>query len=877
MDSQSSSMWKLILATFIALATTAAISVAVTLNWVDDDDDAEQTETVETDQTDPDDSDPDDSDPTSTSITAPDLEPLPDDARVQEPDSDDTEERARRIYDLPDHSGQLVAEIDDRKVGLPKIDADYRVDVRGDLATVYVKQSFENPTDSVAEPIYEFPLYEKAAVYAMSMKIGDRRVDAEIKRKEEAREQYEQAKRQGKKAALLDQDRPNLFVQRVANVEPGQRVEITLRYTHALPKDRGNYLLTVPLAIGERFTPSDMSKNRLVDSDGNADPGAKAGGAREAAAPENVSLSVRIDGGMPVSQIRSASHRVRVGQLAETVHRVELDADKDATDKHFRLAYRLAGDQPQVGVNSYFSEDDEQGYFDVLIEPPAEVAAEQVPNREVVFVVDKSGSMRQARMKAANDFIVKVLDHLRPDDHFRIIYFSNGIERLAAEPMRATPQNISRAKAYAERMRSGGGTVIVPPLKEALEVPIPEDTMRMVVVVTDVQVSNEFQVIETITEHIGEARMFALGIGGEVNRYLLDEIGRSGRGFAKQFDADDNVQRAIDDAVRRLQSPVLTDISVDWGSLEARNTTPERVPDVFEGGSVRLYGQYDNPGRHRLSVRGKLGGEWVTFEKEVDFADSAHDGEAVKLAWARQRIADRMHLLNTPKTLREDEKRLKEEITELGLKHSLTTQWTSFVAVDDQPTVEREPRRQRGVLNRQMPKRAAKSRSVKKSSGFGGLGLSGSGRGGGGSAGMDGVASKGAAAPAEEKANSAGPADLFDADSSSAAKGSVSADTFSVGGGLHKDIVKRFVRVKKSALKQCYERELGKDSSLAGSLVIVLEIGDDGRVRSVDVNKSTLGSSKVNKCLESSIKGWRFPEPDGGQIVKASFKLTFSS
>lgn len=772
------------------------------------------------------------------------------------------EQRARQIYKLPQHCGRLVAEIDDQQVGLPMIGADYEVDVRGGLATVVVKQSFENPTDSTIEPIYEFPIYEKAAVYAMTMQIGERRVQAEIKRKKEAREEYEEAKRQGKQAALLDQDRPNLFVQRVANVEPGEQVEITLKYTHALPKDRGAYLLTVPLAVGERFTPRDMSKNRLVVGDGDSDPGATAGGARHAAAPEDVSVSVRIDGGMPVSHISSASHAIDVEELSEAVHRVELDASKGASDRHFRLAYGLSGDQTRVGVNSYWSDDTKQGYFDVLIEPPSEVRAEQVPRREVVFVVDRSGSMRRGRMDAANQFIIKVLGHLRADDHFRIIYFNTEVERFSEESLPATPDIVERAREYVRGTGSTGGTVMVPPLKEALEPTIHDDTLRMVVVVTDVKVSNEFEVIKTISEHVGEARMYAVGVGGDVNRYLLEEIGRAGRGFARQFEVDESVELAIDDAVRRLQKPVLTDISVDFGGLDARGITPQRVPDVFEGGSVRLHGQYTEPGRHTVKVHGTLGGESVTFEKDVEFASTAHDGKAVQLAWARERIADRMHILNTPQKLRPDElddETLKEEITDLGLAHSLTTQWTSLVAVDEPaPSAQKQP-----------PKSAAsgasRSASVRSSS----QSKSSSGELNLGIGTVSDAFGAGSTAPEKSAEASAAPKQAQGA--------AVAVDEISVSGGLEEKSVERVLKRSRMSLKRCYVRALRRDPTLHGELEIALEVGPAGRVTDVDLTSSSLESPPLEMCVTRSTKRLRFPRASEASEVSFSAALSTSA
>ena len=849
MEKTTNDSWKLIFATFVALGMTVLITVMVTLNWVGDDTDSVASL--------------DDGEPVS--------------ATLQQPENVDTgDDRSAELYDLPDHCGQLVADVDGERVTLPNMKMDYQVDIRGDLATVVLKQRFENRTSSTIEPVYEFPLHEQAAVYAMSMEIGGKRVDAEIKRKEEAREIYEEARAQGRQAALLEQDRPNLFVQRVANVEPGQEVEITLRYTHALPKDRGAYHLAIPLVVTERFTP-ELSNNLLVPSDGAADPGASPGGASNST-PEQMSLTVRIDGGMPVTSIQSPSHPMEVSQFSESVFRAELNADKDTTRRHFRMSYRLSGDQTQVGVNSYWDrakDAEHKGYFDLLIEPPSSVAAAQIPNREMVFVVDNSGSMHSGRMKAANDFVIKALDHLRPDDHFRIIIFNSNMTQYSPEPMPATPANVEAAQSYMSRVTRQGGTQMVEPLRAALSEPAIADTMRLVVVVTDVAVSNDFEVISTIREEVGDARLFGLGIGGEVNRYLLEEIGRAGRGFSAQFDMDDNVNRVIDDFVRRLQSPVLTDITIDWGTLDTSSITPARSSDVFEGGSVRIHGKYANPGPHTIKVSGILGGEPVVFETEAQFTDSVHDGDAVKLAWARQKIRDEMHQLTTPERLRTEEvseEELRERIISLGLAYSLTTQWTSFVAVGEEAAPARREVQdtriighlgarsgssagaaqgggeQIEVINRRRSERVPAPRRMPRS-----------------------------AASAPEPGEAQGQREivqLFDeAPPERAPK--LTMGSPSVDGPLDSEIIQRVVRQHRRELLHCYEQELEKDDQLAGEVTVGWSITADGNVENTTIKESSMNNQPVESCITRRIGRWVFPP--GESAVEVEYPFIFDS
>jgi Ca-activated chloride channel family protein len=900
MSERDVTSWKLLAAIGIAIASAVALSSAATIYWMDEPDKPDDPREVTETDDEKEDSSEDSSDQEEKR------------GSVQEPKGDP---EGRQVYELPDHSGRMVGNRGAQQIGLPQVEADYDVHVRGDLASVVVEQSFENPTDMTLEPTYQFPLYEDAAVYDMTMQIGDRVIESEVQRKEQARETYEKAKEQGKKAALLEQDRPNLFTQKVANVEPGRKVEITLRYTHPVPKQRGTYRLTVPLAVSRAYTPPDMSDNRLVDDDPN-DPGNKAGGgdgsAREAAAPESVGLSVHLDGGMAISGVDNYSHRVRTETLSETTRRIDLAPAGNPTDRHFRLGYRLAGDETRVGANSYWNEEDEQGYLDLLIEPPAEVAARQVPDREMVFVIDRSGSMGghgADRLERARQFVIRALEHLRPDDRFRIISFGESIDRFAIEPKRATPQNIRQAKQHVEDIESRGGTHVPPALEEALEPEIREGTMRMVTVVTDVRVSNEFETVETVREHIGEARMFALGIGGNVNRYLLDELGRAGRGFSRQLTAADDVDRAIDDAVRRLQSPVLTDISIDWGGLEVEDVSPERIPDVYEGGSVRIHARYPEPGEYTVGVNGELGGEEVTFEKTVQLADTADDGKAVELGWARRRIEDRMHLLNTPDKLRPqglDDETLREEITELGLDFSLSTQWTSFVAVADDEsfasTGEKSEGSSGGVLQKERhsrtinrvrkarnkptpsPAPSAKSRSG-SSSGSSGVDII---RGGSSGASSSDSSSTGSSADSDGASidifggggggSGAGNSSEPQPAAQNPPEATVTLDSPpSVDGDLSADHVKGVASRKRDGLTQCYEDVLDGSPNAKGRLVATFSISPSGDVAGVSFAADNVGEGSLTQCVRSEVSGWSFQASDNGEKVRVEYGFVFEA
>jgi Ca-activated chloride channel family protein len=846
----------LVLAFGIFVAGVVLVTAMVTLDWSDGADPAQSRDMTAEEQ--------DEEDEGAASEA--------DDSELVEAQADPNEDELQ-IYDLPDHSGRLVAERDGDRFGLPRITASYDVDVRGDLATVVVEQSFKNPTQHKLHPVYQFPLYSESAVYAMEMTVGDRTITADVKRKEEAREEYEKAKRQGKKAALLAQNRPNLFTQRVANLEPGQQVDITIRYTHTVPKAEGYYRLLVPLAIGDRFNPPDMSDNALVDGEmpqQGQNPSATL-------SADEVDLEVRLDGGMPISNVRSATHNIRMQRLSETDRRVELAEGDIPADTHFRARYQLAGDDMRTGSNAYWDADDAAGYFNLRVEPPLSPAPDETLRREMVFAIDKSGSMNGAPMRDTKRFVRKSLEHLRPSDTFRIVIFSNNASDFADEPLKATPENIERAQAFIDRLSASGGTMMERGIRQVLEPQVPEGSIRLVTFLTDGQIGNEFGIIKLLREKVGDARMFAVGVGNHPNTFLLEEMGRAGRGFTRIMDPNASNDHLIDEAVDKLQTPVLTDLSIDWGELDVQGVTPEDPPDVFAEDTVRVHAMYGTPGTYDIVIRGQgAGGETLEFPMTLELPETSSDGESVKLAWARQRIADYMHELETPDELRRvemDSEALKERIVQLGLEHDLSTQWTSFVAVDDEGPVatnqpaDSEAKPEPVVMNKRRLRAPAP-----KLEGGGGLGLSGTGRGGGG------MADKSAGIGAFGSGTGTGYGKGAGEQAQRTSKiPQVVPGKPTVRGSLDKEIVRRVIRMHRREIKFCYEQQLLKDAKLAGKVEVRFVIGPNGDVTAATVQSSTMKNAKVESCMTKKIRRWVFPKPKGGGVVIVNYPFVFKS
>lgn len=585
--------------------------------------------------------------------------------------------------------GEMVA-IDPEtqaKTQLPNLEVRYEVNIAGDLAQVRVHQKFTNPFEKPTEALYAFPLHEGAAVHAMEMQLPNEIIRAKIKRKKEAQETYEKAKAEGKAAALLEQHRPNMFTQKVANLMPGGSITVTLDYVHPVPRVDGEYLLTLPLVIGERFSPGDMSGNELVKGSGEYNELPAGAGIKGEVSPA-VDIKVYVDASAALSNVRSDTHAVEVANVSSKRAVIELAAGKIRTDRHFQLHYALAGKTTHAGIMSAWDEAKKFGHASLLIEPPQTVPDEMAVPREMVFLLDCSGSMGGYPMEASKIFMLHALRNLRPSDTFRVIRFSDSATEFSKKPLRATPANIERGIAYVKGLHGSGGTRMTEGIRQALTVPEPPNTLRLVTFLTDGYIGNDYEVIRQVRGEIGDARLFSIGVGRSPNTYLMDELGRMGRGWTRYIDPTDEVESTSKALAEKLQTPILTDIEIDWGNAPVQEVYPKLIPDVFAGDGLRLNFAFDKTGTYRGKVLARdASGQPVTLPFELALGhESTHAARAMQVTWARARVDHLMQEMLTPekmRTERGDDAALRERITETGLEYAVVTQWTSFVAVSE--------------------------------------------------------------------------------------------------------------------------------------------------------------------------------------------------
>ena len=587
---------------------------------------------------------------------------------------------------------------------LPALKTDLNVDIEGDLAGVTVVQTFINPTQEPLHATYLFPMNKDAAVHGMQMEISDEIVEAKIKKIEKAKKIFKKAKKEGKTASLLTQHRPNMFTQKIANLIPGMPIKVTLKYAQTINKVDNEYQLVVPLVVGPRYQPLGSGKAPLV-VDQNIAVGVKkvrsdstygqweieslpkypsvfGPNAQFQVDRERVSVKVNIKAGIPITNVYSHTHELDVsGTEKDKV--VTLSEGRTIDNRDFVLNYRLTGKSTQASILTHRKEKD--GYFSLLIEPPTVPQNQDITAREMIFVLDTSGSMSGEPMNASKVFMRSALKTLRPDDYFRIINFGSRSHEFTNSPIRATQNNLYRGQKHIDSLNANGGTEIIPAIKQAFSSPLINRTLRIVVFLTDGYVSNESAVMQLINEKIKDARIYAFGVGTSVNRYLLSEMGRIGHGFARYIDPTENSEEVAIKFARTLSSPLLTDISIDWNKLNVSEVTPEIIPDLFSGDSIRIQGKYEGSGLQTIRVNGKVQGREASLPLQVNLPqENFYDASTsvIPLVWARSKISDYMRQLNAKSNVSNkfsDE--LKFKVTTLGLDHSLATKWTSFVAV----------------------------------------------------------------------------------------------------------------------------------------------------------------------------------------------------
>ena len=587
---------------------------------------------------------------------------------------------------------------------------DVQVSVSGFVAYVQVTQKFANPFKDKIEAVYTFPLGVDAAVTDMTMKVGDRVIRGQIKPREEARQIYEQAKAKGHVASLLDQERPNIFTQWVANIEPGKRIDITISYTELLKYADGRYEFVFPMVVGPRYIPGDTPSSPAKGGTGwGRDTTAVPDASRitPPVAPEgqraghDISVKVYVNAGMEIKLIESRQHEVATRWPGKGKQRaiVELAQKKTIPNKDFVLSYATV--QEGIGDTILMHVDGKKGgFFTLILEPPKKIKPAEVRPRELVFVIDSSGSMSGFPIETAKEVMARCIRNLRPRDTLNLITFAGHTTQLWEEAVANTEANRDKALAFLKDLKGGGGTEMMKAIHACLGGRRDPERTRIVCFMTDAYVGNDMAIVNAVRNYADKAHVFSFGIGTSVNRYLLDNMARAGRGEVEYVLDAKQAPAAAKRFYDRIDAPVLGDVRLDWGELgkyvDAEEVYPRHVPDLFSVKPLVIKGRFQ-PGAE--DVKGTLTIRGVTstgpFERRVPVTlPAAETANGVMMSqWARSKVDYLMDQDLLGAQSGKPDAAIKERIVGLGVTYRLLTQYTSFVAVEEKVvTVGGEPR-----------------------------------------------------------------------------------------------------------------------------------------------------------------------------------------
>lgn len=545
-----------------------------------------------------------------------------------------------------------------------------QADIAGMSARVRVTQRFENTSANKIEAVYTFPLPPEAAVDDMVIRIGDRAIRAEIRTREQARQTYDDARRHGHVAALLDQERPNLFRQSIANIEPGAKIQVELSYVETLRFEEGTYAWRFPMTVGPRYVPSGTNNASELNPK-YAPPDVRAG--------HDIAITARIDAGRAIRSIRSSTHEITTRTDGASRSIVELKNASTIPNKDFVLQYQSATGEISDAVLTHT--DRRGGFVNLVLQPPARVTEEDVTPKELVFVLDTSGSMHGLPIQKAKETMRMALAGLYPRDTFNLITFAGETEILFPEPVPATAANLSRAQAFLDQRQGSGGTEMMKAIRAALRPSASRDHVRIVCFMTDGYVGNEFEILDEIKKNQG-ARVFSFGVGSSVNHFLLDQMAAVSRGEVEYVALNGDSSGVAQRFHERIRNPLLTDVSLDWNGLPVSEVYPSRLPDLFSAKPVVIHARYSGPAQGSITLRGKMRGRLFERRIAVSLPAQAPDHESLASTWARAKIQSIMSENWSAMERGAADPDVQSRITQLGLDYRLMTQFTSFVAVD---------------------------------------------------------------------------------------------------------------------------------------------------------------------------------------------------
>ena len=547
-----------------------------------------------------------------------------------------------------------------------------QVHIAGVIADVTIEQVYRNEGTRPLEAIYIFPASTRAAVYGMVMHTGDREIIAEIREREQARREYEEAREQGQTASLLEQERPNVFKMNVANILPGDSIAVRLSYTELLVPTEKQYEFVLPTVVGPRYSPEAV--NEIL-----APGGAELIPFLHEGEDPNYTYAIEMSlaAGLPIQAYDCPTHEVIVEEDTPEELRLTLDpAGGFGGNRDFILNYQLAGQQVESGLLLY--EGEEENFFLLMAQPPARPELSQIPPREYIFLVDVSGSMDGFPLTVSKSLMKNLLGHLRPEDRFNVVLFAGRAAVLSDRSLPATQENLDQAWALVDGRQGAGGTELLIGLNRAFGLPLAgEGYARIVAVLTDGFIDFEEAAFKLVRQRLGQASLFAFGIGSSVNRFVIEGLARAGQG--EPFVVLEEGQ-ALDEAARfqtYISSPILTQVETGFEGFDAYEVEPAFIPDMLADRPIVVFGKWRGAAAGTVLLGGRTGDQAYGAQFDVSTVQAKPTNRALRYLWARYRIDQ----LSYDEQLSYSAD-LRPQITQLGLDYNLLTEYTSFIAID---------------------------------------------------------------------------------------------------------------------------------------------------------------------------------------------------
>ncbi|MBX2862592.1 MAG: after-VIT domain-containing protein [Leptolyngbyaceae cyanobacterium MAG.088] len=599
---------------------------------------------------------------------------------------------------LPATTGLYVQ---DQTLAFPLKHTEVKANVSGNLSRVEVTHTFENPFETALDATDVFPLPDEAAVDTMTIRLGDRTIKGRIEKREDAQAIYERAKQAGQTAGLLEQERANIFTQSLANIRPGEQIEVIITYSDLLPYKQGAYEFVFPMVVGPRYIPGNpidesdtahgsatapMTLNQNTDLVPDASrlngpilpPGMRSG--------HDIQVTVQLETGagqcLDRTKLQCLSHQIGVDNQ-DTITRITLAPGDTIPNKDLILRYQVAGDATQTALLT--QTDERGGHFAVYMVPAISYDTNAYIPKDMVFLIDTSGSQSGAPLAQCQALMRRFIEGLHPQDTFNIVNFANTTQQLAKVSLENTSRHRKQALAYINRLQAGGGTEMLRGFKTVLNLPqLDTERIRNIVLLTDGYIGNETQIFAEVQRSLSPStRLHSFGAGSSVNRFLLNRVAELGRGISHVVRHDQTIDQVVDKFFNQINNPVLGTLSLHWeGPGEIPSFYPMAIPDLFAEQPLVLFGRKLDKQSGTLHIRGiEAGGK--SFEQAFNLTFEPSGNPAIAQLWGRARIKDLMNQMVSGETTRG-----VDAVTETALAYQLLSQYTAFVAVSDDVRVE---------------------------------------------------------------------------------------------------------------------------------------------------------------------------------------------